>query len=1457
MNSRRQTELSEADLSSEGRSVQDVLRTSEAHLLDAQKIARLGSFHYDAASDRSYWSAQLFRLYGLEPDRGPLSIDEARSYLHPDDRGVASEMVRLARESGEVAEGTYRIVRADGEVRYHHAISRYSFDEKGNIQAVDGTIQDVTEQTEIELKLVSYKDELERLIAERNAELKRSDTRFQKVFEESQACLFVVNIKTGTVEAANQKFHDSLGYDQDSLKDARALLSRMMPDSVYRDEISASFADSFQKIAEGQQETTPLIVRLRTKTGLDRYFERSFASLGDSVLVSLLDVSDRVSAETKLQEEKKFSETLIDDLPGLFFAIDNDDRIVRWNANLQDLVSGRDPREGLTPFLSAEFQRSFAQAAAEARAHDSAAVELRFELPREASSVWYLISFRSMRIDGRSLLLGTGMDITVRKKAERESALLQSVTRHLAEALDYRKALQGALGLICTATGCEYGESWLPDPSSGKLVMGPAWFGGDERLGVFTQRSKSYTFTPSEGFVGEVWACRAAKWIEDKDASAGNHFVRNAEFVEAGLKAMWGVPVMIGSRVLAVLCFGMRRNFKTEFELIELTSVVVHALGTLLLRKQSEDELRKLSQAVRQSPVSVLVADRRGNIEFTNPKFTEVTGYTAEEVLGKNPRILNSGKLPRDFYRDLWRTILSGSVWKGEFINRKKSGEEYVEQASIAPIIDAEGEITHFVAVKEDITEQKRVVELLSLSERRMDLAFSGSGFGWWDWDLETGQVVSSPVRWRALGYEEPQVREAIDWWRSLVHPEDAAAADSLVAQVLNAELESFDVRLRYRTASGGWFWFRDRGKVVEHGPEGNAKKWIGTSQDINDIVNAEQEMLRARTLAEEASRAKSEFLATVSHEIRTPMNAIIGLSYLALDTTLDRKQRNYVERIRESGVNLLGIINDILDFSKIESGKLVMERIDFSLDSVFSQVLNAVAEKIRMNQLEYSCVVDPDVPKTLVGDPLRLQQVLLNLVGNAIKFTPAGRVAVRVKSLRIEKSGTALLEFSVADTGIGLSDDERARLFRPFSQADASTTRKYGGTGLGLAISANLVERMGGSIKVSSEKGKGSVFSFTAVFGVSSRRLPNKRDPVSIRPPSALSGAAAGARILVVEDNPLNRDVARELLVKAGYQVATAGSGEAAVALFSAEASAGRRFKAVLMDLRMPGIDGYETARRLRKLDSFVGVPVIAMSADAMNGVREAVAEAGMADYISKPIIPDQLYSMLGKWVAPGEAIDVSAASRQETPAAPYSFDHLKVEKGLAIVGGDISFYRSVLRKFLDDYSRMPESLSAVLSSGDTKQAMLYAHTLKGASSTVGGVDLAREAAEWEAALKRGEAAALSVDALRRSYEELAADMREFLARTPREPAGSVAPAAPVAEPVFELIDDFIQALSRDIPTAWENLEKIRRKLFPGAFEKELQRVESFLSDFDIEAAREAASALEVALRTKEEPTA
>jgi len=590
---------------------------------------------------------------------------------------------------------------------------------------------------------------------------------------------------------------------------------------------------------------------------------------------------------------------------------------------------------------------------------------------------------------------------------------------------------------------------------------------------------------------------------------------------------------------------------------------------------------------------------------------------------------------------------------------------------------------------------------------------------------------------------------------------------------------------------------FQERNKSTEDlqnqiGELGKARK---------AMLNILEDLDEARQEADAAAKAKADFLANMSHEIRTPMNAIIGFSGLAMKTDLDRKQRDYISKIQQSGKHLLGIINDILDFSKIEAGKLAVEQTEFELESVLDNVSNLVSEKTSSKGLELLFHVEEGTPQYLLGDPLRLGQILVNYANNAVKFTEKGEVVVSVKVVE-ETDKDGLFRFAISDTGIGLTEEQIGKLFQSFQQADTSTSRKYGGTGLGLAISKKLATLMGGDVGVESEYGKGSTFWFTARLGKGVAKAKNEDQQTT--PLMENLNTIKGTSILLVEDNEFNQQIACELLAEAGFKVEVADNGQKAIEMLDK-----RLYHIVLMDMQMPVKDGLTATRELREDARFKDLPILAMTANVMEADIEKCREAGMWDHIGKPIEPDELFAKLLKWVKPRKIEEV-----QETATTPLEETETKKEEpkpvsqedlpdiqgldtrlGLKRVMGKKAFYLDMLRKYIENQGQASVQIRQSLDGNDYGTAERLAHTAKGVSGNIGASEVQALAAALEKAIReklpRKEIEAM-LDSFGSAHGELIARLTEaFPASVVQEEVSEVdaEKAAAVCEKMLELL--------------------------------------------------------------------
>jgi two-component system, sensor histidine kinase and response regulator len=999
-------------------------------------------------------------------------------------------------------------------------------------------------------------------------------------------------------------------------------------------------------------------------------------------------------------------------------------------------------------------------------------------------------------------------------------------------------------------------------------------------------------------------------------------------------------------------------------------------------RRRAEEALAQRETLFRSifehAQIGISIFEIDAQTHLTNRTLQEFLGCSEEELRGieqwneivhPDVRLSNAKR---------YTEIIEGRRDADEYENKyiRRDGRVVIGNGRFQLLRDAVGKPQYLVALTEDITERKHSQEALQESEQLFRSIFENAPVGIGLYNVAKSEYFTNRALHEILGYTHDDL-SSVDKWDQVVHPDERASGAKRYAELLDGK-KSDDAWEQRFIRSDGRLVIADGTFAVVRDAAGNPQYLLNMTKDITDRKQAEAELLSAKEQAVAATAAKSEFLANMSHEIRTPMNAILGMTHLALKTELTAKQRDYLTKTKVAAQALLGIINDILDFSKIEAGKLEVENTEFQLQKVLEDLSAVVSQKAHDKNLEFLISSPNNLPASVIGDPLRLGQILINLVNNAVKFTDHGEVVV---SLAVEDriADRVKVKVSVRDSGIGMTPAQAARLFQAFSQADSSTSRKYGGTGLGLSISKRLVEIMGGEIWVESTYGVGSTFFFTAWLGIGTAEPEQKRfvpdlssvralivddnplaceilteglrefalkadsvlsgeqairvlsaadthDPYQVvlidwQMPGGLDGlevgrhiksggtlkhvpkvvmvtgfgredirtqaedmgiegfllkpvspsllydtiidlfgsseskaersrstsdathsqAANGIRVLLVEDNEVNQQVATELLESSGAIVRIANHGGEAVSILT-EGEGTPPFDVVFMDLQMPEMDGYTATRLIRAQSRLDGIPIIAMTAHALIEERQNCLDAGMSDHVTKPIDPDTLLATLLRWAKPRQAIaeeETKPATARDETMLP-EIEGVDVEGGLKRVVGNKRLYRDLLLQFALKQSDAPAQIAAAIESKDLKLAERIAHTVKGVAGNLGIVRVLAAAEKLEKAIRHedaGNAAMLEdfssvlgrqVEAIRRAME---APMRA-------EPSVEEGYRDFNAEEASEAIGRLRLLLERSDGDSSEAFAAVKRILDGAVAKPRLDALNTAINDFDFEAA-------------------
>lgn len=1059
--------------------------------------------------------------------------------------------------------------------------------------------------------------------------LKLSEEKFSKAFASNPMALTISRLDTGRLIDVNPRFEDITGFSRKELIGRRAIDIGVWTDPENRSRIISRLK---KKRSVRDQSVT-----FRSKSGelLDWRVAMEIIEIkGVKCIISIIeDFTERKRAEDALRKSEEKYRDLAENVSDVVWTTDLSIKLI-WVSPSVERILGFTPEEYRKRTVRQNFPsryiKQFIELLREERKRDSdpqldkgrtRLIEAE-HYKSDGSLVWMAMNITFVRDEQGQItgLQGVSRDITERKQAE---IALQASEERLRQIIDlvphfiFVKDINGKFVIVNKAVADAYGTT------VGKLTgMTDADFAKSEE---------------------------EARFFRENDLEVINS----------------GKPRIIPEEQITDYRGRVRYLSTTKIPFTYSEEQLPAVLGVCIditEQRWIEEQNRKLSQAVEQSPVSIVMTDLEGAIEYVNPKFTEVTGYHFNEAIGRNPRILKSGRMDSAVYKKLWETIKSGREWQGELHNRKRNGDLYWEFATISPIRNDENIINHFIGVKEDITERKRKEELLSFQENfrkllieisssyinlplhevelsiNSSLAVMGSFTGAdrsyiFDLDCST-MLCSNTFEWCNEGID-PQIDnlqeiQLPDEWNKVFSKGEAVIIDNVkalphgdVRDILN--LQNIKSLIAIPMISDGvCIGFIGFDSVKDYHVYSDVEQqllqvYCQMMVNIKLRKKTEEELIQAKEKAEESNLLKTHFLANMSHEIRTPMNSIIGFLQLMQDMDLTGEERDsYIKIINKSGQRLLDTIKDIIEMSKIETGHLPAEIKETDLSEVMQYTYDFFRQETDEKGLQLNMYVAAECENLIIKtDKFKLEAILSNLLKNAIKFTNEG-----VIEFGNYLDGSSIM-FYVRDTGTGISPDRLDAIFDMFVQADLTTARPYEGSGLGLSIAKAYLDKLGGEIWVESKVGAGSTFHFTLPF------QPVEKTRVKARVSEELAGSIApGLTILIAEDDYASFRYIEAVLLSKGVRLMHTTTGQETISAVRDNPG----ISLVLMDIKMPGMTGLEATRKIREFNS--EIPIIAQTAYAMSGDKDLVLEAGCNDYLSKPIKKDELLMKINQFI-------------------------------------------------------------------------------------------------------------------------------------------------------------------------------------------------------------------------------
>jgi PAS domain S-box-containing protein len=1240
-------------------------------------------------------NSALVKLWGYNSAEEILSIDNIQEVLILEkDR---KQFLEKLEESGHVSGYEICYIKKNGEKVFTRETARIVKNTDENIEFYEGWIEDISEEIEARERDKNHFNDIEFLskAAIRFSELGENENIFEYIGASlkaflSQCIIIVYSIEKKTDKAKIETILGNTHHYDDFLKHLLVKENQVM----YR--IDWNKFEIFKKNALQEFEHGIENILLKKVTGQnmekakeifgddkiygmgftykDEVYGSAFILVPKNIQITNKEVLETFAHQASVAVQKRIAEenlkksaemyrSTYEFAASLIFTISDDGEIMECNKHIMNLL-GYNPNNVIGKNISFIV-------------HDPDIEKFRNSLHEVLiNGSFYNEEFRLLKKNGDIV------DVSINASQYEDVRTYKSVVNCIVDDLTQVKRTEQTWGIVNSIsnliyTGKEIGEicSTIHELSSKALDFDGFMIGlhdeKNNKLNIPYQDDTKNTKCDQQ-----LVECLNLHVISEKsnllvnskelEVFALENQISNCKF---NFKNWLGVPLITDNKIFGALSI-YQSNSDKEFDKTDIRTLefIANQTSKTLKRMQLDELISKLSKAVEYSPVSIVITNKKGEIEYVNQQFCKTTEYDVDEAIGKNPRFLNAGKMDKEVYINLWKTISGGFTWKGELLNKKKSGELIWEEASISPIMDSKGAITHYVGIKENVTEQKRVKETLIQNEANLSAVINYTLDSIWSVDTHLKIITLNRTRIKEFFNRNKLVLEpGMDVLIGKTGDErifwEANYQKALTGETLNFEIEVLGGKaIAYKEYSLNPIFLDDNtivgvscfAKDITHlkKVEFEIKKLNEDLEErvkerTEELVVANQNIEEAMLAAKSANTAKSEFLANMSHEIRTPMNAIIGFSDLLSKIVKESLAKNYLESIRSSSKTLLTLINDILDLSKIEAGKFELQYEFIDADAFFNEIRVLFENKINESGIEFIISIPDDLPRGLFIDEIRLRQILVNLLGNAIKFTNEGfvKLFVEFESHTSRKSSEVFVDLTmkVEDTGIGMSENYQEKIFESFSQQEGQSVKKYGGTGLGLSITKKLVELMKGEISIRSKINKGTSVTVVIPSVLVAKEFEQKQAKLNIEIGNLIFEKAT---ILIVDDVAYNRDYIKGILRETPINIIEAKNGEMALSLVKENP-----IDLIITDIKMPVMDGVELLKNLKSNSKLQLIPVIASTAAAMKKEQADLKDLGFSGFVVKPFEIADLYEELVKFLKFTQINKFSEITEKEEP--------------------------------------------------------------------------------------------------------------------------------------------------------------------------------------------------------------